>query len=450
MEAALEKRKVSFKKYEAYKAIGLEWLDRVPKNWHVVRLKALLTSEENGVWGEEPDGGSDDIWCVRVADFNRNTKTISTEKKTFRKVNSNIINKKALSIGDLLIEKSGGGEKQLVGQVVLYDHEDKAISSNFIARIRLKENVVHPNFANYLFNTLYQLNRNYRHIKQTTGIQNLDTQSYFEERVSLPPKEEQTAISSFLDRKCEQIDKAIAIKEKQIELLKERRQILIHRAVTQGLDPDVKMKESGVEWIGEVPEYWEVKKMKFIFQKMRTGTTPSTLNDKYFKGSINWYNPTDLNQSYLSESEKKISKLAIARGEASLFPGDSVLVVGIGGTTGKTAYMEGSGSFNQQITGFHSKNNHNRYYFHLVRSLSTVMLRVASYTTLPILNNSFFKAFKLPIPPTVEQRAITDHIETKAQEIDVLVQVKEKEIEKLKEYKTSLINAAVTGKVKVV
>ncbi len=265
----------------------------------------------------------------------------------------------------------------------------------------------------------------------------------------IPNLQEQTAIAEFLDDKTAKIGQAIVIKQQQIDLLKERRQILIHKAVTQGINPDVKLKDSGVEWIGEIPEHWEVKRLKHIFDVIKTGTTPSTINQNFYDGDIDWYNPRDLNNELLKFSEKKISQLAVNRREISLFPADSILIVGIGGTTGKTSYLNSTGSFNQQITGFHSNKQYNKYYFYLFHSLSKVMLNTASYTTLPILNNEFFKSFWLIQPLKEEQIEISNHIENATDKIAKAISLKEQEIEKLKEYKSSLIDGVVTGKVKI-
>ena len=104
--------------------------------------------------------------------------------------------------------------------------------------------------------------------------------------IAIPSFSEQQTIALFLDEKTAKIDQTISIKEKEILLLKERRQILIQKAVTKGLNPKVKLKNSGVDWIGEIPEHWEVRKLKFIFDFIKTGTTPPTANQKYFDGNI--------------------------------------------------------------------------------------------------------------------------------------------------------------------
>src|SRR5690606_4460961 len=192
-----------------------------------------------------------------------------------------------------------------------------------------------------------------------------------------------------------------------------------------------------------------VKKLKYIFDKIQTGTTPSTLNEKYFNGEIPWYNPKDLNNEILVDSEKKISDLAISDGSAKIFDNDSILIVGIGATAGKTSYLKKRGSFNQQITGFHSKIFFNKYYFYHLKSIGNVMLSLAQFTTLPILNNEFFKKLNLPIPPIQEQEQIVAYLDEVTGKIDQAIAQKQEQITQLKAYKQSLINDVVTGKIKV-
>lgn len=225
---------IAIEKYPVYKDSGVEWLGEIPEHWKIRRIKSVIESECNGIWGNDPKEECD-TFCIRVSDFDRNKLKVSIIKLTLREILSDVFFSRSIKRGDLLIEKSGGGDKTLVGQVVLFEYNIKAVCSNFVARLRLKEES-ESCFMNYLFNTLYLNSINYKHIKQTTGIQNLDTSSYFNEYFALPSYKEQTAIARFLDNKTALIDKAIAIKEKQIELLKERRQILIHRAVTRGLN----------------------------------------------------------------------------------------------------------------------------------------------------------------------------------------------------------------------
>ena len=259
--------------YPAYKDSGVPWLGDVPEHWNIRRLRESVVDCVNGVWGEDPNG-IDDIYCVRVADFDRHNWQVQLKRPTMRAISLSQRSRRMLMRGDLLLEKSGGGDQQPVGAVVLYNHDIPAISSNFVARMRVAEGF-NPEFLKRLHATLYAFRLNTRSIKQTTGIQNLDSTAYLNEVVGFPPLPEQHAIARYLDHIDRRINRYIRARRKLIALLNEQKQAIIHRAVTRGLDPDVEMRPSGVEWLGDVPEHWEVKRLKWVTRLQRGYDLPA-------------------------------------------------------------------------------------------------------------------------------------------------------------------------------
>lgn len=213
---------------------GVEWLGEVPAHWEIARLKWSTTGCIGGVWGDEPDG-VDDLLCVRVADFDRHAARVSLRNPTLRSVSISHREGRMLGVGDLLLEKSGGGVKQLVGCVVLYDHDVPAVCSNFVGRVALAENA-HPAYWTYVHRALYAGKLNYPAIKQTTGIQNLDTDAYFDTPVAFPPYPEQIAIAEYLDTAADHIDALRAKARLSIERLSEYRSAVISAAVTGKID----------------------------------------------------------------------------------------------------------------------------------------------------------------------------------------------------------------------
>ena len=216
------------------KPSGVEWLGDMPEHWEVRRLSTSVESQINGVWGSDPDG-TDDLPCIRVADFDRRHHRIRTDKLTLRSVKPSERSGRILRKGDLLLEKSGGGEQQPVGTVMLYDHDFQAVCSNFVGRMVLRGSY-DPTYQTYLHATLYAIGVNKRSIKQTTGIQNIDASSYLSELVGVPPPNEQVAIARYLDKATADIDAAIARARRQVELLQEYRTRLIADVVTGKLD----------------------------------------------------------------------------------------------------------------------------------------------------------------------------------------------------------------------
>lgn len=214
---------------------GVNWLGTIPAHWKVDRWKWGIRSAKNGVWGDDPQGDDTDLPCVRVADFDRRLLRARMIEPTIRSVKLGDREGRVLRRGDLLLEKSGGGELQPVGFVVLYDHDQPAVCSNFVARLVPAE-TTHSAFLVYQHAAAYSVRLNQRSIKQTSGIQNLDQQAYLDERTAYPPLREQQAIAAFLDQKTERIDALITESKRTITLLQERRAALISATVTGQID----------------------------------------------------------------------------------------------------------------------------------------------------------------------------------------------------------------------
>ena len=196
----------------------------------VHRLKYAVEGCFNGVWGDEPNG-TDDMTVVRVADFDRKTARVAlSDNPTVRAIPPSARNRRVLARGDLLIEKSGGGEQQPVGNVVLFDSDVHAVCSNFVARLPVVA-TCDARFIAYAFQSLYAQARNIPHIKQTSGIQNLDSETYLNEPVWQPPFSKQVRIANFLDEQTARIDALIAEKERLLELLAEQRLSVAERVL---------------------------------------------------------------------------------------------------------------------------------------------------------------------------------------------------------------------------
>ena len=213
-------------------------MGRYRAHWEVKKIKYTQFDLVGGIWGDEPEGNENDIYCIRVADFNYVQMTISTHNLTVRNIPLKEIDKRILRTDDLLIEKSGGGEKSPVGRTVMFNAEipRKSVTSNFISKFTVKLDSCFPKYLLYCLYFFYQLGLTRRHIKQSTGLQNLDISSYFQERIPFPGLIEQTQIADFLDHKTKQIDELIAAEHRKIELLKEYRQSLISEVVTGKMD----------------------------------------------------------------------------------------------------------------------------------------------------------------------------------------------------------------------
>lgn len=269
-------------------------------------------------------------------------------------------------------------------------------------------------------------------------------------KVIVPPLSTQHRIADYLDDKCGKIDRYIEQQKQVIEKLKAYKQSVITEAVTKGLDPTVPMKDSGVEWIGEIPEGWEVTKIK-KYCKLKTGTTPSTSNTDWFDGDFQWFTPGDFRENYiLDKSSRCLSERAKEDGVAVMVPHNTVLIVGIGATAGKIGYTTVDCSFNQQITAISSKNVLSKYLMYWMIANTKFLRDTALFTTLPILNNQTIGDYILIFPRDhKEQELIVQYLDNLCISIDSSIKEKQTLLEKLTEYKKSLIYEVVTGKKEV-
>ena len=438
--------------YPAYKTTGCDWFPEIPSHWGIDRAKWSITSCQNGVWGAEPDG-DDDLVCIRVADFDRQSLRVSTEKLTMRSIAEKDRRNRLLNKGDLLLEKSGGGEQQLVGAVVEFNQPFPAVTSNFIARMVASDGM-NSRFLVYLHSHLYSGRVNFRSIKQTTGIQNLDSQAYLDEPITYPPLDEQQAIARFLDFKTAQIDALIAKKKSLLDKLAEKRTALISHAVTKGLDPSVAMKDSGVPWLGDIPAHWVPKRMRFC---MRTNPSKGEikLNDDELVSFIPMEAVGEFGGLNL-DAEKELGEIG---GGYTYFADSDVVVAKI-----TPCFENGKGAIARGLkngiafgtTELHVMRSDDTllpdYLFHLTMSHpfrcigESEMYGAGGQKRVPEI---FLKDFRIGLPPVNEQQDIIDYINKVNQKLDLQMSKARDVIDHLTEYRSALITNAVTGKIDV-
>ncbi len=419
-------------KYEKYKDSGMQWIGTVPINWQRKRIKFLCFNSSAGVWGEEEKGDVNDIVCFRVADFDYQRGYLCFDKLTLRNILPKDLNGRILTENSLLIEKSGGGETTPVGRVVRYNFGDKATCSNFIHFITINE-LHNRDFLYYYFYALYANKENLLYFNQTTGIQNLKVGEYLGQSIFLPPPSEQQAIAAYLDEKCGEINRAIDVQRKKIELLGELKQTVITDAVTKGLDPNAPMKDSGVEWIGQIPNHWEVKRTRFLC-KIQTGDK-DTVN-RIDNGLYPFY----------------VRSPKVERIDSYSFDGEAVLMAGDGVGAGKVFhYANGKFDYHQRVYNLHNfKDISGLYYFYYISNkFKYIIEEGAAKNTVDSVRLNMIQDFMVTIPPISEQQAIVAHIEDECAKIDLQISKANRRIKLLEELKQSIITEAVTGKIKV-
>ena len=449
--------KPHWKPYPAYKPSGIQWLGEIPEHWQAKRLKFTITGCQNGLWGDEPLSNAEDIACVRVADFDRVRNCVADGELTIRNIPRSQWRSRLLKKDDLLLEKSGGGELQPVGVVVIYERDCPAVCSNFVARMPVAPDN-EAKFLCYLHAALYAGRINVRSIKQNTGIQNLDSDMYLNERVGLPPRSEQDVISTFLDREMARIDSLIEKKQRQIELLHEKRAALISHAVTQGLDPNVRMKDSGIEWLGEIPAHWEARRLKRVAEARFSGVDKHSVDSEQTVRLCNYVDvyyhdriTSDLDFMTATATPDEVRRFTIKEGDV-LVTKDSEEWDDIAVPAFVSEQLEGV------ICGYHLAliraipgRMNGRFLFRAfsacgindqfrVEATGITRYGLSKYG----LNNALF-----PVPPLPEQHAIAAFLDREMTRIDALVGKVEKSIELLREFRSALISGAITGSIDV-
>jgi type I restriction enzyme S subunit len=269
-------------------------------------------------------------------------------------------------------------------------------------------------------------------------------------KIPTPSFLEQQQIANFLDRETCRIDGLIEEKNRFIELLKEKRQALISHAVTKGLDPTVNMKDSGVEWLGEVPEHWKVSSLRYFANVLRGKFSHRPRNDPaLYDGKFPFIQTGDITgvSRYITEFKQTLNEQGIA--VSKQFP-KGTLVMAIAANIGDVAILDFPAYFPDSIVGFFPKTHVNvMYLFYLILAMKQTMLMTATVNTQMNLNVDRIISLFAACPPEAEQSSIVEYLDNQLNKIDTLIQETQVSIELLKEHRTALISAAVTGKIDV-
>lgn len=445
--------------YPEYRPTGLNWLPQIPAAWQVHRLKWTVTSCDNGVWGDEPDGGPDDIVCLRVADFDRATFRIGTDKLTVRSVEEGQRKSRQLRAGDLLIEKSGGGDKQLVGCVVQFDHNFAAVCSNFVARMAVAPGQCSRYWA-YAHAALYAGRLNYAAIKQTTGIQNLDAGEYLNLQVAYPSIAEQEHIANFLDWKTGQIDALIAKKQALLRHIDENLYASMTSVLTGKRYPQESTRPSDVAWLGPVPSHWRVMKLSRVVDSRCDGPFGSGLKSAHYVDcGVRVIRLQNIGSAEFINADAAFIDPEHYRelGDHDVLPGD-LLIAGLGdrnipvgracvAPAGLGPAMVKADCFRYRLDARVADAQFVAYQL----SISAWLLggALASGVTRARMNLADTSDRILAFPPLDEQKLIVKELDDErahADEVSVLVRLA---INRLTEYRSALITAAVTGQIDV-
>ena len=437
------------KPYAEYKESGLPWLGRVPGHWDVQkprRIGSLL----KGVGGTKEDALSAGVPCVRYGEL-YTTHTFFVRKPKAFIHPDRASNYTPLHYGDVLFAASGETLEE-IGKSAVNLIEGTAVCGGDV--IILRPTVpVHAPFLGYVMDCRPSANQ-----KATMGRGTTVKHIYPDELKNLlfpfPPVPEQAAIVRFLDWANGRLERTIRAKRKVIALLNEQKQAIIHRAVTRGLDPSVPLKPSGIPWLGDIPQHWEVRKLKFEMS-FRGGGTPSKGNPAYWNGTIPWVSPKDMKSDVIRDAEDHITERAVTESSTNLVPAGSLLMVVRSGILQRAipvARCSREVALNQDMKALTSKGRLDLDYFVLfIRGCEKRLLRVWTKqgATVESVEHQYLANTKVPIPPHEEQQQIVERLASQTAPQTSAISRLEREIELLREYRTRLVADVVTGKLDV-
>lgn len=460
--------KFRYRNEDEMKDSDIEWIGKIPKHWNSIMFKRVIQRVNNGIWGDDAKSNSDDIPCIRVLNFNRNTMEVKIDNLTIRNIPRIKQKGYLLKKGDLLIEKSGGGEKSPVGFVVRYNYELPAVYANFMAKISLNNNTI-SEYIKYLCSAIYNRKLHLDSINQTTGIQNLDSEIYFKRYIALPNVLEQEKIAKFLDEKTAEFDSIISKKEALIEKLEEAKKSLISEVVTgkvkviktsDGYElverKQEEMKDSGVEWLGDIPRDWKVKRLRFL-GNLQNGISKSSEEFGHGYPFIS-YGDVYKNIKLPKKASGLVNSTLNDQKIYSVLEGDvfftrtseTIEEIGIASTCLDTIPEATFAGF---LIRFRPKKDNlykefSKYYFRCELNRS-FFVKEMNLVTRASLSQTLLKNLSVLIPSFDEQVKIAECLDYKIGTIDKLIKINSNQILKLKKAKQSLISEAVTGKIEI-
>lgn len=431
---------------EQMKPSGIDWIGDIPNNWETSRIKyqyqislgkMLQPIQENSTDTLEHYMCSANItWAGVDTSILKQMWFSPAEKKQYR-----------LLDGDLLVSEGG----DVAVSCIWRNELDECYLQNAVHRVR--QNALSDN--RFIYYWLFFL-KNYGIVDlicNKATIAHFTKEKFGELPICIMSIDEQVAIADFLDKECAQIDSIAADLAKQIALLQQYKKSLITETVTKGLDKSAPMKDSGVEWIGKIPEHWQKTRIKFEASIIGSGTTPDSGNSMYYdNGEHSWIQSGDLyGKDYIYETEKQLTNLAILECHAlNWYTKDFVVVAMYGASVGNVAISKIDSFTNQAccVIKLNEKND-NRYLFYFLKAAQEEMLLKAFGGTQPNISQIIIKNLNFLNVPLLEQIEIADFLDSKCDMINEMLKSKKDQYDILIKHKKSLIYEYVTGKKRV-
>jgi type I restriction enzyme, S subunit len=431
-----------------FKYSGVHWIGKVPSNWNILALKRYAPYISRGRSPDYTDDKYKGIPIINQACIYWDG--LKLEKVKFQDPNVVTGYRGKVYQGDLLINSTGTGT---LGRVGVFNLDGEYLADSHVTIIRPAKEI----FAKYLYYLLQtDIYQGYIYSVLATGATNqieLSREGLSDTPIIVPPSSQQKSIASFLDRKTAAIDTLIAKKQRLIQLLEEKRTALINHAVTKGLNPNAPMKESGISSIGEIPQHWDVKNLKRVCRKITDG---EHISPNLSKSGVPLLSAKDIRDREIQyDVDKFVSFEDAERFRRRCKPSqDDLLIVSRGATIGRVAVVDGDHFFCLMGSVILLKLNilaHPIFLYFLLNktSIKEELLLTSSSSAQQAIYLVDVADLIIQLPPIDEQCEIANYLDNFENQFQVIIGKIEKQLEKIQEYRRSLITAAVTGKLDI-
>lgn len=425
------------------KESGIDWIGQIPQEWEVIKFKYLGDVKQGLTYSPSDIVDKDEgILVLRSGNIQNGVLDFTNNVYVKTKVAESIVLRK----NDILIT-ARNGSSALIGKNAIIDTDIKATFGAFMMVFRTNKSLI-AKFAFYLMNISFNF---YRTFFTTSTVNQLTAAIFNGIEVPLPSISEQQKIADFLDKKTAQLDKVKSLLEEQIQKLKDYRSSLIYETVTKGLDKTVPLKDSGIDWIGQVPQGWGVKAIKYIFAEIGSGSTPKSDNEIFYDGDINWIQSGDL---YQTDTVTSVSKTISYQGFKStsalkIYQPPFVALAMYGASVGNVAVSYIDACVNQAVVVMLGASEKVRFGKYAIEVSKNNLIFSAQGGTQPNISQNLIKNWSIPQPKSEEQVQIVDFLDKKTVQIDKLIQIKNEQIKNINKQQQTLIYDYVTGKRRV-
>ncbi|GAA0088477.1 restriction endonuclease subunit S [Clostridium perfringens] len=432
---------MTYKRYTKYKDSEISWIGKIPNQWECLDFRRLVNLQQGLQIAQEErfyEGGINRFEYITIKYLS------SKNKKIDREYIENPNKKVICNHDDVLLARTGATGKVVTGVIGVYhnnffkiNYDRKRVLKGFLVYYLMQENI----------------QEHFKLIAGTTTIPDLNHGEFLSTKIILPNLFEQERIIKFLDKKILEIDSLIEEKEKLIKLLKEKREAIITEAVTKGVDKNVKMKNSGVEWIGDIPIHWEISRLKFTTDKpfMYGANESAELDDKSLPRYIRI---TDIDEEGCLKKDT-FKSMEYEKAKEFLLNDKDILFARSGATVGKT-YLYNLKDGSACFAGYLIKYTHNykvipEFIYYITKSswYSCWINQNTIQATIQNVSADKYKNLYIPLPDILEQGRIVDFLSKKCNEIKLVITDIKNQINELRNYKKSLISEVVTGKIDV-